>query len=170
MDSGDIAGMRPPRLTVELVPKPTHFINVRSETTRATWDAISRQVYRAAGYRCEICFGRGEEHPVECHEIWQYDDERWTQKLVGLIALCPMCHRCKHWGKAAQDGFTADCFAHLCRVNGWGAVRAKEYLTAEFARMRARSAHAWLMDLSWLKERKIPVKPRSRGYIFRVSG
>jgi hypothetical protein len=27
---------------------------------------------------------------MECHEIWEYNDEDKIQKLIGLISLCPI--------------------------------------------------------------------------------
>jgi hypothetical protein len=56
------------------------------------------------GSRCEICGGRGPEHPVECHERWRYNDLIRTQTLVRMIALCPACHQVKHVGLANVRG------------------------------------------------------------------
>ena len=38
------------------------------------------------------------------HEIWHYDDENFVQTLIGLIALCPSCHKSKHYGRAINVG------------------------------------------------------------------
>ncbi len=81
----------PARLTVELVPKTSWYNNIRALVDELDWDRIRRQVYRQADYRCEICGGRGPEHPVECHEVWRYDDRTHVQMLVRMIALCPAC-------------------------------------------------------------------------------
>ncbi len=94
----------PARLTIELVPKTSWCHNVRALTDELGWDRIRRQVYRQAGYRCEICGGRGPEHPVECHEVWRYDDRTRVQLLVRMIALCPACHQVKHLGLANVQG------------------------------------------------------------------
>ncbi len=70
--------IRVPRtqLTVELVPRTCWFSNLRSELSKEEWDRLRRPVFERAGNRCEVCGGKGTQHPVECHEVWEYDDER----------------------------------------------------------------------------------------------
>ena len=92
------------RLTIELVPRTSWYSNVRSNVSEAEWDRLRRPVYHRAGSRCEICGGRGQKHPVECHEVWLYDDAAGIQRLVDLIALCPSCHGVKHLGRSHVKG------------------------------------------------------------------
>lgn len=40
--------------------------------------------------------------PVECHEVWDYDDDRKIQRLERRVALCPACHEVKHAGLASK--------------------------------------------------------------------
>jgi hypothetical protein len=107
------AAVPPARLTVELVPKTSWYNNVRALVDELGWDRIRRQVYRQADYRCEVCGGRGPEHPVECHEVWRYDDRTRVQALVRMIALCPSCHRVKHMGFARVRGTSVQAREHL---------------------------------------------------------
>jgi hypothetical protein len=93
-----------PRLTIELVPRTCWFSNVRDQVPRGDWDRIRREVYERAGKRCEVCSGRGSRHPVECHEVWEYDETAHVQRLVRMIALCPACHEVKHIGLAGLKG------------------------------------------------------------------
>ena len=87
-------------LTIELVPSTCWFSNVRDHVSKSIWDKLRKATYRQSNYRCEICGDRGSKHPVECHEIWHYDDDKYIQTLTGLTALCPDCHRVKHIGLA----------------------------------------------------------------------
>src|SRR5437588_2921912 len=91
-------------LTVELVPSTCWFSNLRSELDKDDWDRLRHAVYERAGNYCEVCGQRGAQHPVECHEVWEYDDEHSVQRLSGLIALCPACHEAKHMGRASSMG------------------------------------------------------------------
>jgi 5-methylcytosine-specific restriction endonuclease McrA len=97
-------------LTIELVPKTSWCKNLRNELTQEDWDVLRKEAYRRAGYECEICGGRGEKWPVECHERWEYDDAANVQSLSGLVALCPKCHRVKHIGRVERmegmDGYS----------------------------------------------------------------
>ena len=82
-----------PKLEIELVPKSCHYSNVRSTLTQKDWDKLRLQSYVNAKYVCEICgktgLEQGFKHKLECHEIWEYNDKKKEQKLIGLISLCP---------------------------------------------------------------------------------
>ena len=58
------------KLTIELVPQTAWYSNVRSNVTKSEWDVLRKACYKAAGYKCEVCSGKGPKHPVECHEMW----------------------------------------------------------------------------------------------------
>ena len=139
-----------PRLTVELVPSTSWFKNVRSSVSQADWDKLRKYVYQRANYICEICCGRGPNHPVECHEIWAYDDELHIQELAGLQALCPRCHMAKHLGLSIQRGKGKQVLAHLSDVNGWSMPAAKEYIQKVWSEWEERSKHEWSLNLFYL--------------------
>ncbi len=141
----------PARLTVELVPKTSWYNNVRALVDELGWDRIRRQVYRQADYRCEICGGRGPEHPVECHEVWRYDDRTRMQMLVRMIALCPACHQVKHLGFANVKGKGQQARAHLARVNGWTLEQADAHISEAFRVWAQRSQGSWTLDLEGLR-------------------
>jgi hypothetical protein len=144
-----------PLLTVELVPAFCWFNNVRSHVSQEQWDALRKPVFRAAGYRCAICGGKGDKWPVECHERWLYDDAALIQRLEGLIALCPSCHEVKHMGLALKKGRFAFAQAHLEKVNGWDRHTSNVYIMRAFEQWEARSKHDWQLDLAWLIERGV---------------
>lgn len=143
--------MSEPRLTIELVPSTSWFENVRSLVSPGEWDALRKATYQAAGHRCEICGGRGSKWPVECHERWEYDETTRVQKLVGLIALCPDCHRVKHFGLARVKGEQEQAGQWLMKVNGWTRRQAYDHVQAAFALWERRSEGPWEVDISWLK-------------------
>jgi hypothetical protein len=78
-----------PRLTIELVPATCWFSNVRTVLSPRQWDALRSAVYAAAGWRCEVCGGRGKRHPVDCHKVWGYDDARRIQRRVRVRRPVP---------------------------------------------------------------------------------
>jgi len=108
---------------------------------------LRRRSYRDAGYRCEVCGGRGPAHPVECHEEWSYDDAALVQRLVRMVALCPGCHEVKHLGRAHAIGRGEGARAHLASVNGWDQATTADYVEAVFAQWESRSTHEWRLDV-----------------------
>lgn len=150
----------PTLLTVELVPSTCWFSNLRSELSQEEWDRLRLPFFEQAGYRCELCGQRGTEHPVECHEVWEYDDQRHIQRLRGLVALCPSCHEVKHIGYASTVGRAGQARAHLARVNGWSMESVDLYLEAQFEQWSRRSQHEWTLDISWLARFGIEITPR----------
>ncbi len=143
------------KLTIELVPQTAWFSNVRSMISKEDWGTLRKEVYRSANYKCEICGGIGNEHPVECHEIWQYDDSNHTQKLMGLIALCPSCHEVKHIGLASVRGRQDIAKEHLARVNSWSRKKVNQYVNEQFEKWEQRSSYEWEIDLKWLEKKGI---------------
>jgi hypothetical protein len=146
-------------LTIELVPTTAWFKNVRSEVTPKEWDILRRRTYSQASYRCEICGGRGRKWPVECHEVWDYNDETKVQTLVRLIALCPLCHAVKHIGgqQAKSKAAGERALKHLMKVNGWGRSKANAYIQHCYKVWNERSHHDWALDITWL-DGKLPKK------------
>ncbi len=147
-------------LTVELVPSTCWFSNVRDHVSQKIWDKLRRATYKQSNYRCSLCGGRGSKHPVECHEIWHYDDVKHIQTLKGLIALCPDCHRVKHIGLAGLQGEGEQAEAHLAKINGWSQSQTDAYLNSVWSLWHERSCHDWSLDLSWLTSRNITVHPK----------
>ncbi|WP_373481190.1 HNH endonuclease [Geminocystis sp.] len=139
------------KLSIELVPQTCWFSNVRDHVDGKIWDILRKDTYKKANYKCEICGGVGEKHPVECHEIWHYDDEKYIQKLIGLTALCPSCHQVKHIGLARVRGKEAEAKKHLAKVNNWSNLEVEKYLTTVWSQWQKRSQNNWKLDLSWLE-------------------
>lgn len=142
-------------LTIELVPKTAWYTNVRSNVSKKEWDRIRKKSYQNAGHVCEICGDTGlnqnHKHPVECHEIWQYDDLNHVQKLTGLISLCPNCHTVKHPGLATTKGKLETVIRQLQKVNSMTFEEAAEYLQESFLKWIDRSQHEWTLDIEYLK-------------------
>ena len=142
------------KLTIELVPQTSWYSNVRSNVTSSEWDVLRRGSYKKAGYKCEICSGVGPKHPVECHEIWEYDDEALTQTLTGLVSLCPSCHQVKHIGLARIKGNYPKALKHLSEVNGITEEEAHEYVEECFKIWKERSKNKYTIDITILNKKE----------------
>jgi hypothetical protein len=114
-------------------------------------------VYKRANNKCEICGGRGTKWPVECHEVWRYDEEKAVQVLVRMIALCPSCHSVKHIGRTSVAGDLESAIKHLCKVNAWSRQDAKLYIEAAFEDWSRKSRIKWNVNLDALSEFEVDV-------------
>lgn len=145
-----------PKLTIELVPKTCHFSNVRTCLSTTNWDKIRKISYENANNKCEICGdtgkNQGHKHNVECHEIWNYDEETLTQKLIGLISLCPKCHMVKHIGRSIAIGGENICYRQLAKVNKWTQTQIQNHIVESFDRHKTLSKHQWKLDISILSQ------------------
>lgn len=140
-------------LRIELVPSTAWWSNVRSQVTRKQWEVCKAFVKTRSGGRCEICGGVGRRWPVECHERWQYDDNRMVQTLVGLIALCPTCHAATHIGRTIRTSGVDNVnrvLAHVAKVNHWSTETTHRAVQNAFGVWSIRSAWEWDLDVSWL--------------------
>ena len=138
------------KLTIELVPSPCWQSNVRSSMTRAQWDTLRKSVYATYNYQCGIC--QASNVQLNCHEIWHYDDENHIQKLAGFIALCPMCHHCKHIGHAgilASQGKLdlEQVIEHFMQVNHCSREFYSTHRKAAFNVWHERNRFEWTTDL-----------------------
>lgn len=140
------------KLEIELIPKTSFFKNLRSELSTSEWNILRKDCYKKAGYKCEICGGKGKKHPVECHELWEY--KNGIQKLVGLIALCPPCHEVKHFGRTGIMGRYEQAILHLKKVNQWTDKKVRMHIEGAFALWAQRSVQKWSLDISWAKNKE----------------
>lgn len=150
--------MKELRLIIELVPSTSWFNNVRAVLTTKQWDVLKAQVASAAYNVCQICGGIGAKHPVECHEIWHYDDKKLIQKLEGMIALCPNCHMVKHFGLAQVQGRADKALKHFMKVNGISKKEAEQQIIQAFVVWKERSGKTWKLDISSLEGYGFDVK------------
>jgi hypothetical protein len=139
------------KLGINLIPKNSWYDNLRSRFTKDQWDILRKDCYRKAGYICEICTGNGKDQgfnwPVECHEVWDFS-KKGVQKLVRLIALCPMCHKCQHPGLAQIQGFYERVLEHYSRVNQISLIESvKDYVKA-FKEWEKRNKIEWNLDIT----------------------
>jgi hypothetical protein len=126
------------------------------------WDKIRRLSYASANNKCEICGDSGKnqgfKHAVECHEIWEYNDENYIQKLIGLISLCPYCHLTKHIGRAIAMGKEKICHIQMSKINNWTPKQIQEHILTSFEQHKERSKHQWDLDISILEKEPYNIK------------
>lgn len=146
--------MKAPKLYMNLIPKTTWYWNLRKILSPGEWEIIKKATFKHAGYKCEICgdvgTNQGYKWPVECHEIFEYDEVNQVQILKDTICLCPLCHSAKHMGYARVSGNEAVAEAHLAKVNGWTEAETKQYIADEFKIWETRSKIKWRIDFSGL--------------------
>jgi hypothetical protein len=137
------------KLKIELVPKTSWYDNLRNNMDRKDWDRIRYETYANHGDKCGIC---GYEGRLNCHEIWEYDEKKCVQRLVGFIALCDMCHHVKHIGHAgilAEEGKLdyEKVIEHFMKVNNCGRSTFIKHRREAFTQWEERSTHKWKVDL-----------------------
>lgn len=136
------------KLTIELVPETSFFNNIREYVSQEEWDIIRKKSYSESNHKCAICGAKGT---LNCHEIWDYDDKNYIQKLVGFIALCKNCHSIKHIGFTklqANKGLLklSDVIEHFCIINECNIEKFKEHHDEAFEKWSERSEHDWKVD------------------------
>lgn len=139
------------KLLPELVPETAWCKNLRSALSESDWDRVRKSAYKKAGYKCEICGGNGKHHPVECHEVWEYQNssgKRGIQRLKKVEAVCPACHEVKHIGLAQVRGRYNQAIRHMCRVNGISKKKAEAVVVSAMAEWQKRSQIEWDCDLT----------------------
>lgn len=138
------------KLTIELVPRTSWYDNMRKVMRPAQWDKLRKRVYAEYAYICAIC--GAAEGRLNCHEIWEYDDNNHEQRLKGFVALCNMCHFVKHIGLTGifgQEGKVdyEKVVEHFMKVNGCDRETFEQHRHKAFEQWRERSKFSWRVDL-----------------------
>ncbi|MGD0978603.1 MAG: HNH endonuclease [Candidatus Bathyarchaeia archaeon] len=137
------------KLTAELVPSTVWYSSLYRLLPREVWNSIREGIIAEKGRVCEIC---GEENgKMNLHEIWNYDDAKYIQRLSGFILLCEMCHHAKHIGLAgvlANEGKLDynEIARHFCKVNGCSEKEFTKHVDDAFRIWKKRSQHQWTPD------------------------
>ena len=69
---------------------------------------------------------------------------------MGLISLCPNCHKVKHSGLAQIQGFEDLVLTQLMRVNKISRNDAESYFHKSFQGWEQRSQYNWKLDVTYL--------------------
>lgn len=148
------------KLTPELVPTSTHYKNLRSILKPSDWKKISLNHRNKTGNICEICgdtgIKQGYKHYTECHEIWEYDDINHIQTLIGLISLCPTCHKCKHFALHAMKGgnrMVTIMVNHMCKINNASVEEINTVIMNAFKQNSERSKHTWTVNTDYINDK-----------------
>ena len=145
-----------PPLIIELIPRTSFYNNVRSEVDKNVWDKIRKKCYVLAEHKCEICGNTGKnqgfKHNVECHEKWDYNIKTKQQTLCGFIALCPLCHKTKHYGLAQLNGETDIVHKQLKKVNLMDDNDIKVFVEKHIKLWNQRNNIDWNIDIDYINE------------------
>ncbi|RLI99213.1 MAG: HNH endonuclease [Candidatus Aenigmatarchaeota archaeon] len=138
------------KLEIELIPSTAWYSNLRNKILKKEWDAIRKQSYADADYKCAIC---GAEGRLNCHELWEYDDQKHIQKLKGFIALCGDCHMIKHLGfaeiRCSKGLLDMDkLIKHFMKVNNVDKNTFDKCHEYAFKIWGKRSQKEWITDLA----------------------
>jgi hypothetical protein len=137
------------KLTAELVPSTVWYSSLYRLLPSDVWNSIRNEIIAKNGRKCQIC---GETiGTMNLHEIWNYDDVNYIQKLYGFILLCRMCHHVKHIGLAgilANEGKLDynEVIRHFCKVNNCSEKEFNEHVKDAFRIWEKRSQHPWTQD------------------------
>lgn len=137
------------KLQIELVPKTSWGNNLRSRIPSKQWDEIRKLCYIQHNHQCAICRSQGR---LSCHEIWEYDEESYVQRLVGFVALCDLCHYVKHIGYAGIQAAKGNLdfnrlVEHYTAVNQCSRDDFMQHRKEAFEEWKKRSMHEWKVEL-----------------------
>ena len=130
-----------------LVPRSSWYKSLANLLDKETWKMIRKRELRRAGYKCEICGYSGKG--LHCHEIWEYDDKRKIQKLVGYRILCERCHLAHHLGFAAVSGRLEETVEWISEVTGMKESEVWKLVDKAFEEWEERSKYTWKIDYSY---------------------
>ncbi len=165
-----------PKLSVSLIPESAWGKNVRAIVSNVAWSqlrwkfgaSLSEPVGNRGGARwnksslgnnfliCEICLEHFEY--LHLHELWDFDDVKLTQKLVGFKAICEDCHNAIHFGRASLVGLSENSYLQLIKINGWTRAEAEAHVKKAMWEWRSRDRFEYELDASLLLDNALIAK------------
>jgi hypothetical protein len=140
------------KLAPHLVPKPLWGKSASQVFgRRALWKRIRTDALIAANHACQVCSDAPSPiygDPLICHEIWDYDDKRWTATLSGFRIQCNKCNSAVHMGMAVAYGARDAAIDQLRKVNDISTEEAEELYRDAMAMWKKRSQKKWRLAIS----------------------
>jgi hypothetical protein len=159
-------------LSINLVPKNAWGKNVRAVVSNHEWNKLRwhfgaslEQPTPGGGAMCghssqgnnylicNVCERTFDN--LHLHELWQFDDIKLIQKLIGCRAICEECHNAIHFGRSQSVGLEKQAFAHLQKINGWSEEDTKNHVKSSFREWVRRDRFHYKLDLSYLLENNL---------------
>lgn len=149
-----------PRLEVGLIPASMWGKNVRAVVSEESWLKLRRQFGAyydpfinypdpAPPLVCGCCDEKFLDS-LHLHELWDFNDDKRTQTLIGFKAVCEDCHNAIHIGRANKVGLGESAKKHLKKVNSWTDIQLLEYLESAQSEWIRRSSIEYELDVDWL--------------------
>ena len=141
-------------LELQLVPQSAFYKNLRNQMG-AQWNTLSKKIRAEHHHTCEYCGwkeDRSRKLYTHIHEVWEYDHENCTQKLVKFVCICPFCHGCHHWGLSQIQGKNMVMLKrHAMKVNQCSEAEWDRHVSESFTEWKNRSDIVWMLDLGEYK-------------------
>ena len=139
------------KLKIDLIPESSWCKNLRNHIGQTKWNKIGIESCERVKGLCEIC-GATETRRLDCHEIFEYDEETKIQKLTGFMSLCRKCHQVIHFEntrlRATEGNFELEPFIeHFMKVNNCDRKTFDEHRTKALDIWRKRNKVEWSVDL-----------------------
>ena len=129
------------KLMPHLIPKPLFRKSAANLLSRSAWGRIKADTLEVAHHTCQAC--DDADNALDCHEMWDYDEERGTATLIGLRMQCEDCHLAVHMGLAVKTGRGNAALTQLMKVNGIDASQAKALYHNAMDEWRRRNKIKW---------------------------
>ena len=139
-------------LRLELVPQSC-CSGLREQLPPRDWVRLRDELLVATRHCCQACgVSNGPERPVNCQEVWDYDDVPHIQRLERMVVLCLRCRRIRYLSRNSLDNPPLDegPLAHLAEVNGWDEDTTYRHLQEALALYDERDRYSWRTDLTAL--------------------
>lgn len=143
------------KLNVDMIPQCNWGENLHNYLDKPIWDSVRREIYAHFNLRCAIC--EASNTTLHCHEDWDINDKKCTQKLKGFLALCEDCHNIKHWGRTEavikqgqmRPSYAIELENHFCRINKCSREDFVKHVAEARAKWPFRSSRKY--KLNWGK-------------------
>lgn len=124
--------------------------NIRNEMGRARWGKLRKVILAEQDNECACC---GSKNKSQCHEVWEFNDEKGVQTLKAFQATCSLCYLGSYFGlaqKLASQGhaYIDNIVGQFLKVNGISVEQFRELLSEAVTIFEKRCEIEWSQDFA----------------------
>lgn len=139
------------KIKFELVPNGCMGISLKNGLEKSVWNKLRQIALKKSENKC-FCCGKALKG-FEAHEVWEYNKETSTRKLVDIIAVCSDCHKAIHMNRSYVCENFERIEDHYMKVNNASYSEMKQALKIANDRQKElNDIYEWKLDLSFLEE------------------
>ena len=137
---------------IELEPlsSQTWWSNSSLHYNKNIWYQYEKLVKDISKGYCFVCGKHCKTSDIVLNDLWDFDDEKKIQTLIGVYPSCLFCHQINTVTLNQTKEKHEEIKNHLMQVNNWKYTVADEHLKRTLKKKAERDKSEWIVNIDYL--------------------